>query len=207
MNIATAIEPEAEKLIPQMTERERGLLLKQWNNHAETLMNRDGTDARFKDGGHRIKQNPLLTAAIEEIRDEYYALFNEKRHLLRHPELPDMDIRLRDHDYDLILHNHDSFMRLQQPDYGFSPARKAEILATAEPGMMQDGFEPLSKTDAAKIVGTTIKRSILSFETAFERERTPRMHVPHVPLIATPERTNRFRSTPRQGDDPAGRSL
>ncbi len=74
MNASPHLEATGEPLIHPMRARDRELLLRQWDSYAETLMDRDGTDTRFKDGGHRIKQNPLLTAAIEEIRDGYFAI-------------------------------------------------------------------------------------------------------------------------------------
>lgn len=196
--------------IPPITDRQRELLLRHWKSTAETLMERDGKNPAFANGGHRIKSNPLLTAAIEEIRDEYFTLFNEKQKLLAEREKAQnidstdksWDTRIGDVDYDLIALNQKGFFRLQQPNYGFSDKRRAEILAERPDPVANDSYQ-LNKTDAAKIMGTIIKRAILAFEIQFK----PRVWVPHVPLKSSPEETSHFRSRPRarSADEASGR--
>jgi|GEM_PF-4631915 len=197
------VAPEDFKIVPFLP-RQRELLLRHWDRSAETLMGRDADNPKFANGGHRIKSNPLLTAAIREIRDRYFTLFNEKCQLLQQQEKAqkiestnkDWDQRLDDVDYDLIVLNQKSFQRLQQPNYGFNNGQKTDILA-ATPDPVKDERYQLDKTDAAKIVGTIIKRSINAFEVQFK----PRIRVPHVPLQFEPEKSHHFRSKPR----PSGR--
>ena len=174
----------------------------------KSLMKRDGDslDPKHINGGHRIKSNPLLRAAIEEIRDGYFQLFNEKRYLLIEQEAAQkLDSRnkdwnqwIADIEADLINHSRASFFRLQNPDYGFSPEKKAEILAK-EPDLFPNPVYELHKTDAAAIVGKIILCSALTFEQAMKYRGT----VPHVPLKARPEQVSRFRSAKREVADDA----
>lgn len=162
------------------------MLLRQWERWADTLMERDGDNPKFKNGGHRIKHDPLLIQAIEEIRDGYYRLFHHRQHLQRmlknEPSNNELEVALNDTDYDLIAWSKQSYERLQSPAYGCNP----DDVTTAG----------LSIKDAGLIVGTIIKRSILSYHNAFQRDGIERPFVPHVPLKGNPEQFGRHRSGP-----------
>jgi hypothetical protein len=162
--------------------------MKQWDSMAATLLNRDGDNPKFPNGGHRIKSDPLLIRAIEEIRDGYFMLFKEKGQLLKdqkaNPDDAGIATAIADIDYDLILYNNAALSRLKSPNYGCIPKAGEE----EKPG--------LEHRDAYLITGTIIKRSINSFEVAFARDKFDRPHVPHVPLTKGPEATGRTRTAP-----------
>jgi hypothetical protein len=176
--------------LPTFTSRETDLLLARWEQTAATLMNRDGTNEQYEDGGHRIKQDPLLTRAIEKIRDGYFELFNLRRKLEDKQRLGDVSAEaataIKDVEYDLVVWNHHSYTSLQQPSYGLSPDEVRKLDSAECPG--------LSTKDATLITGSIIKRSINAFEITFARDHAKRPTVPHVPLKSLPEQTRRTRS-------------
>ena len=160
--------------IPPLTNDEKQRLNERWQTSAADLLERDGTNMIFKNGGHRIKQDPLLQAAITEIRDGYYELFNESRHLYstlrpsssKGSEFDTWNQNIQTQLYLLVMHNAESLERMQQPDYGFSAQEKSLIL--------NDSKAPetlgLSASDAEKIIGSIISRSLRSFRNAFPNE-------------------------------------
>ncbi len=183
-----------------ISDRIRSSLLKHWQNQAATLLERDGNSTKHYNGGHRIKQNPLLIRAIEEIRDGYFDLYYQKMQLVKtlgNTNDPDIKQQIADIDYDLILHNKASFERLQKPYYGFDRQTADSLLKDAPLEAIQADLNGLLKKEAASITGTIIKRSINAFEIATRSEGLRRPEVPHVPLKAQPEQTGRYRSTPR----------
>jgi len=195
-----------EEVVAVLAPREWDVLGNQWAKRAQTLMMRDGTNMDFPNGGHRIRQNPVLIAAIEEIRDAYFQLFNEQRELLkRKTKLPHKEwkAKMEDIDYDLVCLNYQSFNRLQQRNYGFSQITADEILGSVLEDILCDPPEPLTVADAAKITSSIIKRAIDTFELVFKRERMPRCAVPHLPLSKRPEAAGRHRNYPKPTQDSA----
>lgn len=183
-----------------LSEKIRTSLHKHWQNQAETLLNRDGSSQKHLNGGHRIKQNPLLIRAIEEIRDGYFDLYYQKMQLVKalgNNSDPEIKQQIADIDYDLILHNKASFERLQKPYYGFDKQAAEAILKETNLKEIQADLNGLPKREAASITGTIIKRSINAFEIATKIEGFRRPEVPHVPLKARPEQVGRHRSAPR----------
>lgn len=181
--------------------RYRRSLHNKWEQIAQPLMSRNGSNPDILGGGHRIQQNPVLVEAIQEIRDEYYRLFHHK-HVL-HKKVTAKEISLKEYnrgmqdvDHDLIIHNNQSFMRLQQRNYGFSQEQVDHILAHVPETAVVDMPAPLSVADAAKITGKVIKCAIDSFELAMQRDKTVRCSVPHIALSKSPERAGHVRSRP-----------
>jgi len=137
----------------KVTARQRDSLERHWQTQAKSLLERDGTSEKHVGGGHRIKQNPLLIRAIEEIRDRYFDLYLRKMPLVKRLEAGDKSVQvdIDDVDYDLIMHNKNSFERLQKPFYGFSEAQAKEILGTVPQDAIAGDLGGLEKKDAAKI--------------------------------------------------------
>jgi hypothetical protein len=183
--------------IPPLEANEQRELMRQWDIASTKLMERNGDDANLPDGGHRIKSNPLLRAAIYEIRDEYYTLLNEQRHLnnlLAEAERPRIigaiEQRLDDLEYDLINQNRACFYRLQNPDYGFSPEQKAEILAQ-EPDQHPNPVYHLSLDSSYRLLRSIIGCTRESFLSAIESDPNIPRHYDH-----EPEQANYNRHTP-----------
>ena len=195
--------------LDKITDRQRTSLAGQWDKRSNSLMERDGTSEKHENGGHRIKQNPLLIRAIEEIRDGYFDLFLQKMPLVKQSDAKGLSEEeknqinrcIEDLNYDLIVYNNQSFLRLQKPNYGFSDAEAEKILAGVARDSIERDLQGLASKDAAKIMGSIIKRSIDAFEITFAREGWQRPWVPHVPLIATPENVGRRRSMPAPAGD------
>ena len=159
-------------------------------------MNRDGTNLNFQNGGHRIKQDPLLIRAIEEIRDGYFDLFMQKATLMKNQDRSPNDATktaIENIDYDLIIWNNTSYERLQLPNYGLS-AETIDAIKNATQAVVPE-MPCLSKKDAAKVTGTIIRRAINAFEITFARDGVKRPTVPHVPLTSMPEQTGRIRQS------------
>ncbi|MBN8542764.1 MAG: hypothetical protein J0M34_00690 [Alphaproteobacteria bacterium] len=175
-------------------------LLEHWRKRAAGLMDRDGTDPDFENGGHDVKGDPLLQQAIREIRDGYFVLYKHKAELVKEQaklakqkklnpnnaeldiSLADLDVSLGDADYDLILWNNKCYERLISPNYG------------CDIGQQVDPKDGLAKKDAFRIVGTIIGRSLDAFENACGREGWRRVQVPHLPVNKTPQAIQKTRS-------------
>jgi hypothetical protein len=95
-----------------LTEKEKVSLNAAWDKKAAALMVRHCKD-------------PLMREAIKEIRDGYFQLFAEERYLFakqkNDPTNPDIAAKLSDIEFDLVVHNNESFKRLTYPGYGISP--------------------------------------------------------------------------------------
>lgn len=216
----------SSKRMPDVIDAEHWRRLdKQWANFGQTLMERDGNSLDFTDGGHNIKHNPFLRAAIEDLRDGYMQLYHQQQlaHLAlkeierdyksRYPE----DINGRrdalkamraasdyqqatnssnDAEYDLILFTSQSAQRLQSSGLGFNEAERTEILASAKEGDVKTPDQQLSKKDAMSIIGSIIGRSIKSYETVFSQYQDfQRPYIIHT-AFKPPESSSRRRSTP-----------
>ena len=169
---------------PAISDEDRKkLLLAEWDKNASDLMNRDGKDPKFIGGGYNVKENPLLKAAILEIRDGYFKIFWEKTLVaLEHSRFhSDFTLKNDDLDRDLIIHNKKSAERLQEPLYGFTLEQTKQILGNDKINRLP----PLQKEDAHNIIGSIIKRSINTFNKVSEICKTPDISVPKIPLTQT----------------------
>lgn len=177
-----------------LSEGEHKSLSTQWDFAAENFMNRAGNDQQFSDGGHNIKDNPLLKAAILEIRDGYFQAFSEIRHWQKKYKIDpqaEFNDRLADLDYDIILHNKESAERLQKPLYGFTQEQADKITAENPPKYPEHIRYQLNDNDIHSIIGNIIKKSI----TVFSKPPLPEISVRNAPLNTHPDDANMKRSS------------
>ena len=156
-------------LDPSMTDQERADLVDAWNAKAQDLMTRkDEPGSKYP--GHKTYNNPLLRAAIEEMRDEYWSLLKRgmycQYHMINGDSSVVSDSRLHNQ-MNIICHNAECLERLQSVNYGFSDERVAEILASPNRVKPEDDlnqFPPLNKEAAQYMVGAIIARCLITFD-------------------------------------------
>ena len=144
----------------------REIFLTEWAQAAKDLYERDGrcTDPKVKNGGHRIKNNLLLIAAIGEIRDCYFGLLEEKlQALLERPQVEEhvhqVDIKMADHFYT-------SLQRLRTNDYGFDTEEKRTIRAEYlkdHSALDEEKATALDSHESQSLIGSIIGRAVSSY--------------------------------------------
>jgi hypothetical protein len=182
--------------VKELTPNEWSDLKRGWGENAASLMGRDGSDTRHANGGHRIKQNPILAEAIKAIRDDYFTALNQLRNLEKQKHAisaHDAYIAQNNIDFDLLVLSRQSFERLQQFNYGLPPVRANEALARAEAKKSKRGIsnaydepDPLSSTDAEALLRAVVGVSIRSFGKTFAQEGI-KYYVPNLSLYIAPE--------------------
>jgi hypothetical protein len=175
-----------------LSEKEKASLNAAWDKKTTELMG-------------RYRDDLLICEAIKEIRDGYFQLFAEKRFLLAQqrndPENTTLQSKIADVDYDLVVHNNESFKRLTHPGYEIS-VKTQKTLFNGNYRPTHSG-NPLTLLQAKKVIGAIIGISIDCFEDglnrSYRRNKTPRMTVPgETSLLANPKSLNIHRDQPRK---------
>lgn len=162
-------------------------------------MQRDGKN--IKGESYDVKNNPLLRAAILEIRDGYFELAASHmihRFLRRNQELHtanawNLAITSYEDCEQIVLHNARSLNRLMQTDYGFTTEEKTRILTEAsKPELTTHTFPGLSKNMGFRLLGAVIRGMTLSINSV---DPTLCIRVPQL-LSMQGTGNSRTRSTP-----------
>lgn len=174
-----------------LTDSERARLHCEWQKLTATTL---GTNIH----------DPLLHCALEQIRDGYYQIFSEKRYLYAKQRMfgdsPELLLRLKDLDIDLIAYNNHSFRRLTYPGYGVSAEQQYNLFNGQHRG--ENIGNPLTMSESKKLIGQVIGGAIESFDQAinprYYGKKVQRMTVPgHASVMARPDTLGLERSVPR----------
>jgi len=165
-----------------LTQGERDATLQQWQTVARFIMSHDGNPTEDMPTVVNVKGNPLLSKAIEQIRDEYFESLSAMEELIREREsqprwrkllsnkelIAQQDEALQ---ISQIVLTDTAFHRLQVQNYGFSRDEKAEILEKAHVKNTAKIGRGLSDVDALLLVRKVIGRSLDCFENAYNHAK------------------------------------
>jgi hypothetical protein len=122
-----------------------------------------------------MEENPALTQTITQIRDGYFTLLNRMMHVRaardRCEQTTALEQALSHVNYDLLLHNHESYKALVGEG-----ANAPDHTKTA----------PLSPEDAQGVVCRIIKHTISAFIQTFPEAFETRELIPNIPLDTDP---------------------
>lgn len=161
-----------ERLKIRQAQKDRTKLNAQWDLFAADLMKRSGNDV---EDGYRVKNNPLLIAAIEKIRDGYFDLLQKRASIYGRNSRPSQlsaeeERQVLAVDQKMIVYHWQAVKTLQENDFGFLPTEKSSILKKAKkkPGA-EEVTQGLSETNSMRLLGAIILRCIRSAEVALPR--------------------------------------
>lgn len=178
----------------------------QWLKEARNLMARNGTENFYDDGGHKIANNPLLIAAIENIRDGYFHLLEAKLKEQKKPT-PDTAV-IESIKQDMANHYHYSLQRLKTDDYGFSPEEKATIRETflqTHPPQDEVPSNALTDQRARGLMASLIRCAVDSYRPFIRHEVAgfERTLIPTKPATPTAPQPNTWghRTQQKKGEE------